>query len=77
MKKRYDVCAPRKYKAKDGSEKIHWWQVGTAFALNNEREGISIKLYTRLLPTDELVCFLRDEEEKTEPEEPRNDDIPF
>lgn len=76
--KTYDVCAPRKYKTRQGVEKTHFWNVGTAFPLR-ERDGFSVKLWTRILPTDELVLFLREprEGEATTEEPPADPDIPF
>jgi hypothetical protein len=78
--KRYDVCAPRKYTTSSGEEKTHFWNVGTAFPLK-ERDGFSLKLWTRLLPTDELVLFLHEPKPASAAaapsESPPDDDIPF
>lgn len=80
--KRYDVCAPRKYTTSSGEEKTHFWNVGTAFPLK-ERDGFSLKLWTRLLPTDELVLFVHEPRPAaagsgpaSAPDDPE-DDIPF
>lgn len=75
--KRYNVCAPRKYRDRDGKEKTHFWRIGTAFPMR-ERDGISIKLYTRVLPVDELVLFV-EESSASEGDDapPPDDDIPY
>jgi hypothetical protein len=79
--KRYDVCAPRKYQTSNGEEKTHFWNIGTAFPLK-ERDGFSIKLWTRILPTDELVLFVHEPKAASTTdgagsEPPPHDDIPF
>lgn len=80
--KRYDVCIPRKYKTSDGAEKTHFWQCGTAFPLK-ERDGFSVRLWLRVLPTDELVLFVHEDRApasgtaKPEADEVPDDDIPF
>lgn len=72
--KRYDVCCPRPYKDGQGNQKTYFWKVGTAFPLK-DRDGFSIQLYTRVLPLDELVCFVHQPrfaqgaQEEEEPEE--------
>lgn len=71
----YDVTIPRRYRAADGTEKTHFWGVGTAFPLR-ERDGITIKLYSKMLLTDQFVLFAREEEEKSSAPPPE-DDIPF
>lgn len=76
----YNVCAPRAYKTRSGEARTHFWVVGTAFPLR-ERDGLSVKLYTRVLPTDELVLLVREPraagtgDSTTEPDP--SDDIPF
>lgn len=75
--KLYDVTIPRVYKDRStGQDKTHFWQVGTGFALR-EREGISVKLYSKMLLTDQFVIFARDEEEPAGATPPPPDDIPF
>lgn len=73
--KRYDVTIPRTYKDSSGNEKTHFWAVGTAFPLK-ERDGFTIKLYSRMLITDEYVVFAREEEESSA-QPPPDDDVPF
>ena len=73
---RFNVTVPRAYRTKGGEEKTHFWTVGTAFPLKNT-EGISIKLYTKLLVTDQLVLFPVDEAESGSAAPPPDDDIPF
>jgi hypothetical protein len=75
MAKIYDVTIPRTYKDSNGKEKTHFWNVGTAFPLR-EREGFSIKLYSKMLLSDQYVVFLRDEDEST-PAPPPDDGLPF
>jgi hypothetical protein len=74
---RFNVTIPRQYRDANNAEKTHFWTVGTAWPLKN-REGISIKLYSKLLVTDQLVLFPAEEEEtaSTTPP-PQADDIPF
>ena len=74
----YNVCCPRQYKSKSGETKTHFWVIGTAFPLR-ERDGVSVKLYTRVLPSDELVLLVREPREPAEGEAPpdADDDIPF
>ena len=72
---RFNVTVPRPYRDKSGAEKTHFWQVGTAFPLRNT-EGISIKLFTKLLVTDQLVLFPV-EEDAADNAPPPVDDIPF
>ena len=78
--KLYNVCCPRQYKAKNGETKTHFWIVGTGFPLK-ERDGVSIKLYTRVLPSDELVLLVKEPREGAgagDAEDPQaDDDIPF
>lgn len=79
--KQYNVCVPRKYKDRTGAEKTHFWQVGMAWPMR-ERDGFTIELYTRVLPTDKLVCFLKESRDpgavkEEEPPPPNDDDIPF
>jgi hypothetical protein len=76
----FDVCVPRKYLA-GGAEKTHFWQVGTGFGFENQTakgpvRGVSVKLYTKLLVTDQLVLFEREREESSN-EPPPDDNIPF
>ena len=77
--KRYNVCVPRKYTDKHGTEKTHFWKVGMMFPMK-ERDGFNLELYTRVLPTDKLCIFV-DQLERTNKEDelpaPENDDIPF
>lgn len=73
--KRYDVTIPRTYTDAAGNQKTHFWQVGTAFPLR-ERSGFSIKLWSKLLVTDQLVVFER-EPEDPEALPPPEDNIPF
>jgi hypothetical protein len=61
--KMYNVCVPRQYKDGHGNDKTHFWQVGTAFPLRDQ-DGFSIKLWTKLLVTDQLVLFVREPREK-------------
>lgn len=76
--KRFNVCCPRPYKGSNGEEKTHFWQVGKMFAMR-EREGFTIQLYTRVLPSDKLVLFPEDSQEPAAKEPPPigDDDIPF
>lgn len=80
--KRYNVCCPRPYE-QNGEEKTYFWKVGVAFPMR-ERDGFSVKLYTRVLPSEELVLFPveENEERRAAPGEPKKpaageDDIPF
>lgn len=73
--KRYDVTIPRTYTDAAGNPKTHFWQVGTAFPLR-EHSGFSIKLWSKLLVTDQLVIFEREPEETQTPPPPE-DNIPF
>lgn len=75
--KQYTVCAPRKYKNGQGQEQTHFWPIGKAFPLKN-KDGFSLKLYTRLLPSDELVIFADDLQQVPADEEPPpKDNVPF
>jgi hypothetical protein len=74
--KRYDVTIPRTYKDGSGKERTHFWAVGTAFPLK-ERDGFTIKLYSKMLITDEYVVFLREEEESSGAPPPDDDHLPF
>lgn len=82
MTKRYNVCVPRKYLDKQGHEKTHFWQIGVMFPMK-ERDGFNIELYTRVLPTDKLCCFINNEDASknrnaTDENDPiPGDDIPF
>lgn len=64
----------------NGKEKTHFWVIGTAFPLPN-KDGFSCKLWTRLLPTDELVLLVHEDRDQREPAAadapPDNDDLPF
>jgi len=73
---RFNVTVPRQYRDSTGAEKTHFWTVGTAWPLKN-REGISVKLFTKLLVTDQLVLFPADEKEDANTPPPPVDDIPF
>lgn len=78
--KRYNVCSPRTY-TQNGEEKTHFWSIGTAFPLK-DKDGFSIRLYTRVLPSDELVMFVHEPREArsggtASHDEPPPDDIPF
>lgn len=76
---RFTVCIPRKYRDSAGNEKTHFWQVGTGFGFESQSSdgasGVSVKLYSKMLLTDQLVLF------KQEPEAPSSapppDDMPF
>jgi len=64
---RFTVCIPRKYKDGNGNEKTHFWQVGTGFGFerptsDGTTRGVSVKLYTKLLVTDQLVLFFQEPE---------------
>jgi hypothetical protein len=72
---RYDVTIPRAYKDSNGTERTHFWLVGSAFPLR-EHEGLSVKLYSRMLLSDQFVIFRRDEDESEKPPAPK-DDLPF
>jgi hypothetical protein len=78
--KRYNVCIPRQYKDGNGNDKTHFWQVGTAFPMR-EQEGFSVKLWSKLLVTDQLVLFVHEEREArpagAPAPAPQDDDIPF
>ncbi len=78
---KYSVCIARKYKDRNGKEQIHFWNVGKAFDFTTQsgKPGVSVKLYSRTLMTDELVLFLDDEEQPKNAvsEPPGDDDIPF
>jgi hypothetical protein len=82
MAKHYNVCAPRKYKNNQGEEKTHFWPVGKMFPMQ-DRDGFKIQLYTRVLPTDELLMFPsepmanRTPKSAVEGENIPDDDIPF
>lgn len=75
--KKYNVTIPRTYKDAGGNQKTHFWHVGTAFPLK-EREGFSVKLYSKMLLTDQFVIFPHEPEENGNSSEvPPEDDIPF
>ncbi len=76
--KRYNVCAVRKYRDRDNKEKTHFWRIGTAFPMR-EQDGLSLKLYTRILPSDELVLFVQDEQPSSDDasDPSPDDDIPY
>ncbi len=77
--KRYNVCIPRQYEDGNGNKKTHFWQVGTAFPLR-EQEGFSVKLWSKMLLTDQLVLFVHEERERpagAPAPAPQDDDIPF
>lgn len=74
MPKRYDVTIPRTYKDANNNEKTHFWHVGSAFPLR-EKDGFTIKLYSRMLLSDQFVVFAREEKEQTAAEP--DDDLPF
>jgi len=73
--KRYNVMVPRQYKTSSGEEKTTFWQIGTAFPLR-EKDGFSIELWNRFLPSGRLVMFIHEQREDT-PEPPPEDDVPF
>jgi hypothetical protein len=78
-RKRYNVTVPRQYEDGNGNKKTHFWQVGTAFPLRDQ-DGISIKLWTKLLVTDQLVLFVHEPRERAAGESAapeQSDDIPF
>jgi hypothetical protein len=81
---KYNVCLVRKYKDNNQKERQHFWQVGKAFSFrsSDDREGITIKLFSRTLMTDEFVLFEDTEENKNRPKtavdgEIDDDAIPF
>lgn len=74
MAKRYDVTIPRTYTDASGKERTHFWQVGSAFPLR-EKDGFTIRLYAKMLITDEYVVFAREEEESSAA--PPEDNLPF
>ena len=77
---RYSVCIPRKYRDNAGAEKTHFWQVGTGFGFEarsaDGAEGVSVKLYSKMLLTDQLVLF-KQEPEAPSSAPPDDDQIPF
>lgn len=76
--KRYTVHVPREYTKNDGTKGTDFLRVGAAFPLK-ERDGFSVELYFRVLPSDRLVLFVYEPKPGTEsPSEERgDDDIPF
>lgn len=80
--KRYNAMCPRTYTDRDGKEKTTFFQVGTAFPLK-EKDGFTIELWMRVLPTDRLVLFVHEERarapgETTAPDTiAPDDDLPF
>jgi hypothetical protein len=76
MAKRYSVTIPRPYKDANGNEKTHFWHVGTAFPLR-ERDGLSVKLYSKMLVTDQFVLFADEEDQPASAPEEKPDDLPF
>ena len=75
--KRYNVTVPRTYKDGHGNQKTHFWHVGTAFPLK-ERDGLSIKLYSKMIVTDQFVLFAEEPEENGSSEPlPDDDNLPF
>lgn len=78
MANRYTVHVPRKYLDSERREKTHFWLVGTAFRLR-EKDGFSVKLYSRMIATDQLVLFADEEEEQPSAAPPPADDdnLPF
>ena len=73
--KKYSVCIPRPYTTRGGEQKTHFWHVGTAFPLR-ERDGLSVKLYSKMLLTDQFVLFA-EEQDAPAVAPPPDDDIPF
>lgn len=78
---RFDVCVPRKYRDGSGNERTHFWQVGSGFGFETRSaegttKGVSVKLYTKLLVSDQLVLFFR-EPEAPSSSPPPDDDVPF
>jgi len=81
MAKFYNVCVPRKYKDRNGVEKTHFWVIGKMFPMR-EKDGFNVQVYTRVLPTEELVLWPGDTQERSATpaaaaEEVGDDDIPF
>ncbi len=77
--KRYNVCFPRKY-VSGGQEKTHFWIVGTGWPLKDGKDGITVELYTNVLPGKKLVILPAKTREDSTDEpgrEPGEDDIPF
>ena len=79
--KLYDVCIPRKYQA-NGTERTHFWQVGTGFGFENQTangvaRGVSVKLYSKMLVTDQYVLFEREQEDSASNAPPPDDGTPF
>lgn len=76
--RKYSVCIPRPYTTRGGEQKTHFWHVGTGFSLR-ERSGVTVKLFSKMLLTDQFVLF-EDEPEDTpagSAAPPPDDDIPF
>jgi hypothetical protein len=73
---RYNVCVPRQYVTASGEKKTHFWPVGVMFPLK-EQDGFTIKLWTKLLVTDQLVMFAHEPREKPTDERVDEDGIPF
>jgi hypothetical protein len=76
MAQRYSVTIPRPYTDSQGHQKTHFWHVGTAFPLK-ERDGFSVKLYSKMLVTDQFVIFADEDETPAAPKEQAPDDLPF
>lgn len=78
---RFDVCIPRKYRDAAGNEKTHFWQVGTGFGFeargDDGAEGVSVRLYSKMLVTDQLVLFKREPETASSAAPPPDDNLPF
>ncbi len=78
---RFTVCIPRKYRDGSGAEKTHFWQVGTGFGFEprsaDGARGVSVKLYAKLLVTDQLVLFEQEPEAPGAAPPPEDDQIPF
>ena len=80
MANRYDVTVPRKYRDAAGNERTHFWLVGTGFGFeargDEGAEGVSVKLYSKMIVTDQFVLFKR-EPESQQNEPPPDDGMPF
>lgn len=79
---RYDVCLPRKYRDSAGNERTHFWSVGTGFGFERQSadgvtRGVSVKLHSKMLVTDQYVLFEREPDEPTSKEPPPDDSVPF
>jgi len=78
----FDVCIPRKYRDASNNERTHFWQVGTGFGFENQTangvsRGVSLKLYSKMLVTDQYVLFEREQEESSSNPPPPDDGVPF